>query len=381
MRRNFTSRPIRLGVLVVCLFGSSARGESAPRGSDFFEEVAARFDRWDADHDGRLSKTELLRLVDNPAIKGREAAALAALVRVARGDKGFKAPADVDREYVVGLASGWAKHPPNKPPLADWYLDGLLRLAGTNRTLFGTGQLSLHAFHQGTLGDCFVVAPLGAAVARDPAAVRRMIQARPDGSYRVTFGNGTAIDVPALTDTELILSSTSAGHGLWINVFEKAYAIYRNRQVPNGNQSPSVLETISHGGPPARTIEAITGHHVKAILIRKEKDPAPTGAAQAAVAQQIATALFNGFAGRRLACAITASHVDTPGLPAHHVYAIHGYDPTKREVRLWNPHGNTFNPKGPAGLSNGYPTKDGFFTMPLDELLRVFVWVNVEEAK
>jgi hypothetical protein len=380
MCRDCWTRPIRFaGVLaVVLLVGPIARGQT---GAEFFDRVNSHFERWDANHDGRLSKDELFRLVDNPNVKGKEAAALAAVVRAIRGDKGAKTPAELDREYFSTLGTRWAKHPAGDPPFAAMYFDALGRLKGVNRTLFGDGGPSLHAFHQGTLGDCFVVAPLGAAVARDPGAVRKMIQAKPDGSYRVTFGNGTAIDVPALTDMELMLSSTSAGHGLWINVFEKAYATYRNRQTPNDKKSPSLLEAIANGGKPALTIEAMTGHHVKGVLIRNDKDAPPARAAQTAMAEQVARLLREGVANHRLACAITASKLSTPGLPTHHVYAVLGYDSARREVRLWNPHGNTFTPKGPAGPANGYPTKDGFFTMPLADFVGAFVSVVVEEAK
>jgi hypothetical protein len=41
-------------------------------------------------------------------------------------------------------------------------------------------------------------------------------------------------------------------------------------------------------------------------------------------------------------------------------------------VTIWNPHGNTFKPKGAQGLKNGYATSKGVFTMPVEEMVRVF---------
>jgi hypothetical protein len=125
----------------------------------------------------------------------------------------------------------------------------------------------------------------------------------------------------------------------------------------------------------------MTGHRTKFERIRNEKDPPPTGAAKTAVEGRIVKALQEGFAAHRLATAITADKLTPPGMPTHHVYAILGYNSAKRELRLWNPHGNTFTPKGPAGSANGYPTRDGFFTMPLDDFVRAFVCVIVEEGK
>jgi hypothetical protein len=67
-------------------------------------------------------------------------------------------------------------------------------------------------------------------------------------------------------------------------------------------------------------------------------------------------------------------------VPAH-AHAVVGYDSATRKVRLWNPHGNKFTPKGPAGLANGYPTEDGFFTMPLADFVVTFRSVYAEEVK
>ena len=41
-------------------------------------------------------------------------------------------------------------------------------------------------------------------------------------------------------------------------------------------------------------------------------------------------------------------------------------------VEFWNPHGQSFKPKGPAGLQNGYATQYGRFQVPLSEAYRFF---------
>jgi hypothetical protein len=41
-------------------------------------------------------------------------------------------------------------------------------------------------------------------------------------------------------------------------------------------------------------------------------------------------------------------------------------------VEIWNPHGQSFTPKGPAGLQNGYPTVHGRFHVPLPEAYQFF---------
>ena len=61
------------------------------------------------------------------------------------------------------------------------------------------------------------------------------------------------------------------------------------------------------------------------------------------------------------------TEVTTPGLTPKHAYAVLAYDEATDQVTLWNPHGQAFTPKGPAGLANGYPTKDGVFRLPVEE--------------
>lgn len=67
-----------------------------------------------------------------------------------------------------------------------------------------------------------------------------------------------------------------------------------------------------------------------------------------------------------------------PGLNSHHAYAVLSFDASKDVVQVWNPHGNKFVPKGPAGLTNGYPTTDGKFTMSLQDFVKAFRSISYE---
>ncbi len=67
-----------------------------------------------------------------------------------------------------------------------------------------------------------------------------------------------------------------------------------------------------------------------------------------------------------------------PGLHGKHAYAVTGYDHKADRIALWNPHGQTFTPKGTPGLENGYPTRDGRFAMPLTDFMQVFAGLAFE---
>jgi hypothetical protein len=71
----------------------------------------------------------------------------------------------------------------------------------------------------------------------------------------------------------------------------------------------------------------------------------------------------------------------TPGLTPRHVYALLAYDPINDTIDLWNPHGNDFTPKGLPGLTNGYPTRNGLFTMPVPEFVQLFSGMAFEDPE
>jgi len=349
-------------------------------GKDFFDQVKDHFAEWDQDGNGNLSAQELYRLVDKPAIQGKQAAAVAALVRVVRAPN---PPTEMTQDYFATLAKHHPNRQPDEPPFAEKYLKALQHIKNTKQVLFVDGDPSLKTFHQGALGDCFFLAPLGAVVARNPGDVRTMINQNPDSSYTITFTQQTPIQVAGLTDTEIALSSGTAGHGLWINVLEKAFATYQNQQSPKDDQKESVLEVISLEGNTGKVIKTLTGHEAKVVHIRKEDnlDVPPEESERPKIAQNVQKKIVDTLGANRLVCATTPSEVVVPGLTAKHAFAVVKYDADQNVIRLWNPHGNTFTPNGDAGLMTGYPTKAGFFQMPLDDFVQVFrrVFVEAEE--
>ena len=50
-------------------------------------------------------------------------------------------------------------------------------------------------------------------------------------------------------------------------------------------------------------------------------------------------------------------------------------------MTIWNPHSNTFQPKGKPGLENGYVTEGGKFTLPLTEAYQFYGSFTFETDK
>ena len=55
-----------------------------------------------------------------------------------------------------------------------------------------------------------------------------------------------------------------------------------------------------------------------------------------------------------------------------HLYAVLDFDAARNVVRLWNPWGNSFEPKGVPGLSSGYRVRQGQFVVSLAHFIQIF---------
>jgi hypothetical protein len=392
-------------VLATLLFIAPAVAQTA-RPTPFTKEVEAHFDAWDRNHDGTLEPDELDALVVDPSVKGASAAAVAALKAAQRSGK-FELPAftlDYFHSYEADVAAG--KRP--QPAFDQSFSRGSRRISRTKRDLFADGGPNLETCHQGPLGDCFFVSVVGASIERDPNEVHNMIAQEGDGSFTITFPIGRKAHVPALTDTELALTSTTGNDGLWLAVLEKAYGKIRMDGLPEEKQSESTTDAIARGGSTTTTIRLMTGHSVTRVGFTPRQprqnrpahrpddskpdaakkpaqsapppiDPAALQAHLDSILPKLRDQLTDAVTNHRLAAAGTPKDGKLPpGINPSHAYAVLGYDQATDKVHLWNPHGNNFSPKGEPGLDNGYPTKAGHFDIPLNDMAHVFTGVAIE---
>jgi Calpain family cysteine protease len=404
----------------------------------FADVVRAHFDGWDQDRDDTLSKHELDALCVSHRVQGEEAAAAAALKRVVRSGK-YEVPpltkevlskpaapakaaaksatpatpapsADSDRaaddadrrdsgEPVQASRSAATTAPSTtpslrKPNFQSSYASGLKKIRNTKRALFLDETPDIDACKQGPLGDCFFVAAVGAFAHRDPAALKRMFVEQQDGSVLVRFGNGQSVAVTPLSDAELALSGSTGDEGLWLPVLEKAIGSLRQDANPEKYDTETATDAIARGGSTATMLRILTGHTTTRIALKKrprstKKDergnpvlePSQPAGEHAALAVRVREALTQAFANGRLAACGTLQEAQPKGIAQKHAYAVLAFDPAQDVVHLWNPHGNTHTPKGPAGLEHGYPTKAGRFSVPVAKFVRIFGSVVVETGE
>lgn len=332
------------------------------------ELLDSRFATWDANHDGELSATELDTLVADPDVKGADAAVVSALKRASRIARKIELQA-FTKEHLHELAD--RKATKDWPGLPAMFSGGLSRIERAERVLFGSGGPRLETVHQGRMGNCFSLAPLGAiAFHRPDYIVNEMIREAPGGMYDVKLGKQT-VRVAAPTDAELAMTATNESDGVWVNVYEKAAGEARNEMKPESEREATGLDALNHGGSAGTMLAFITGHEMVRFSCKFAKDAKTTPAHFDAKLAEMRAALTAAVKESRLiTCGTTTTKV--PGITPNHAYAVLGYDPATDKIRCWNPHGDTTTIKGEPGPENGYPLTDGIFELPLPVFVKEF---------
>lgn len=383
----------------------------APAHAAFLKEVSANFARWDNNRDGNLAPVEIDAAVSDAKVTGPQAA-VAALKRASSSARfhlpgplthetiqhlvaGAAPPAVPDRardsderdgeDEAAAIAAGPRRNRRTKvlPNLVSLYARALTRIDRSGRrqaVLFASGVPKFGMVRQGPIGDCFCLAPLGALLHRDPQKVAALFRREEDGIFRVALG-GKSIAVSLPTDAELALSAAAAPGELWVNVYEKAVGTHRAARL---SRPTTPLAAVSRGGSAGTHLSLLTGHRVERFFCRAAtgKD-ATTEAVQAAVQakeDELRRRLVSAMSARRLVTCGTRQSA-TPGIQSNHAYAVLAYDADKDTMRLWNPHGSSFTPRGSAGPKNGYRSTGGVFDIPLPDFLRIFSGMAFETGE
>jgi hypothetical protein len=371
--------------------GPAASGEErAHSGPQFSKVVQENFAHWDLNHDGRLEAKEVDELMNRKGIRGDAAAALATIKRQERME-----PDEQRREYAPSegeLVSAHANDAPlqsldaaqGKPKVYHFesqFRHNLAVLASINHKLYAGDGPNFAAMHQGPIGDCFFFSVTGYMVARDPERLKRMIEAEHGGNFVVHLGDGEHFPVHAPSDAEILInnSAISLEDGIWLTVLEKAIGEKMRSTAKREKRTGEATDAMAHGGSTAGVMRWYSGHEMVNIKLR---DPAEAKAHLAQIRQHLPPALKD----RKLVAMSMGkdpppNHKKIPHFGYGHAYAILDYDHGSDEVTVWNPWGNDYTPKGPAGIENGFVTKHGVFRVPLTTLYEQFSSFHLETSK
>ena len=387
------------------------------------------WDSWDSNQDGELSDAEIDHAVMDANVKGNDAAAAASLkllTRTARPAEPLtkKYFASYDQIAIRFVNQGTANaeqqtadpgnasadpslRKPTRRSLSlptDWdmaYSASLKRIARRVGPTWRS-EVALDHIRQGPLGDCFFIASVGAMVTHRPKALNELIEPLPNGSYVAHFPSTQPITVPPVTDGQLAISSTTAGDGAWVAVMEQAFGKYRGMLRNSTSLEADGTDSLYRGGDTGSTIQLLTGHATRRITLARtvksrdsKKDKVlpelrnlltetlsahrfvTAGVAPPATQPTTKPTTVPSTQSATVAIKLpstqptTGASDDLPHMPPNitqrHAYAVLSYDSQTDTVEIWNPHGQSFRPKGSPGLQNGYATEHGRFKIPLAE--------------
>ena len=368
-------------IAAILLIATTITSDAAPRRAaarkapiEIGQNIQADFQNWDSNHDGQLDLKELNAAIENPAITGLDAAIAVGFRR--------KLNADIKQdEDVGGLSGAQAAAAANEVPFQRQVKSIEAHIHKVSRVLFLPTDPNLFTFHQGPVGDCYLMSVIGAVVFRDQKVIRSMIEPRSDGGFTVHFASGRTINIPTLTDGELVIGSPEgSNHGIWMGVLEQTWAqlTRENRQQKTGKviEDDETLDTdlIGHGGNPGPVIGRFTGHKASHAAISKwaKQD-------RNAAATRLEKLLTDLTVAHRIIVTVTPHAKDKKlPVPHGHAYGVVSYDPARHLVRVFNPWGNNRKPNGLPGLENGYATDHGFFEVPVSEFVQIFSSVEYE---
>lgn len=334
-------------------------------GTGYWPSLKSAFPKIDRDGNGELSLAEIDLSIADPMLRGEAAAAAVALRRSVKAHPSNKGPWKwKDLEELSKTPPQGKKKPPD---VEAFHKAALKRIQASPPSLYGPEGPRLESIHQGRLGDCFCLAPLGAMTKKDPERVKKLFEAGPEGTIRVRLGNET-IEVSPLTDGEKALVASTSGEGAWVPLYEKAMGILIAQKK---SKVTTPLGAVGSGGSAGTALSLLTGHPIERFSLKPWKEPGTSQKDLPQKLENLRSGLEKAMNDGRLVCGGTGAKVEVPGIHGNHAYAVLGYDRKTDRVTFWNPHGQNFTPKGPEGIQNGYQVKKGVFQAPLTE---VVVW-------
>ncbi len=212
------------------------------------------------------------------------------------------------------------------------------------------------AVHQGSLGDCYFLAPLASLAESNPQAIKDMIKTNKDGTYTVTFPGDPShpVTVDAPTEDELqTYSHKDDDCGSWVNVIEKAHRKYTGRETSDKGDNPQVaIKLLTKAG--TTTVDDDLSGKIFGIGRTDESN--------------VEKDLKNAVKNNEIIVASTAkdntlreifgASNDPGSLINSHAFTVVGYDENSKTVKLRNPWGKS--------------GEEGSFEMSLDDFYNKF---------
>lgn len=226
------------------------------------------------------------------------------------------------------------------------------------------------AIRQGTIGDCYFLAPLAALANSHPEAIAESIRANTDKSFTVRFAAypDEPITVAAPTEAEQGLFNHSGPYGLWACVMEKAYGafcqkFFWRRSITNLIPAGTPESAADGGGFMESQLALLSGRQVEWRIIKFCNE---------ASMDQLLKSSLCGAQKKPVTAGINRnlfSQYTNDGFYRQHVYTVLDYIPSPSGV------GGEVLLRNPWGGKNR--TTDGVIQIPLKKFMKNFSRIAV----
>jgi hypothetical protein len=349
--------------------------------SDFMKRYQANFAKWDSlsGHKGYLTSKDVDTLMQDPNIKGDDAAAVAELKTFESDlrDKpsGGMHPPDIrftPSGYSVGGSAQTFQGQGGSVGGNYEMQRGALQQA--SHELFPDGQPDWNKVTQGQNGDCVLESSAISQDHVDPKKLQQMIADNHDGTYTVHFDGTKPVTVQAPTDAELAHYGNAGSNGVWSAVLSKAYGTlnYQDGKFLDDNLTGREPFDGINGSFPQQVMPYFTGHGTLTYDVPGLAQDGQLGM------DGLRNGLVSATSSGRMALATTGDQPTTKdGLIGEHAYAVIGYDKDKDSITLRNPWGRSLQGL-PSDITQD-PNHPGLLTMPLTRFAQNFQQVVVDD--
>lgn len=309
--------------------------------------------------DGSLSRTDLIELLREAKDYGTVDATELTDLRRIQSDLAYMTP-----EFVTNLAGKLLNGDPANTRsgignlfagssatqmeqlVGKWFLGndrpdaaGTYTYAGGS--LFRNG-ISYTDVDQGSLGDCYFLAALGATAHQSATTIQNMFIDNGDGTFTVRFykpdGSRDYVTVDRYLPTNAWgnfiyanrdqgLAVSSANNELWVALAEKAYVQVNESGWLGRSDSSNDYDAIGWGNG-TTVLNQITGRPVQYRDVQGNS------------AIEFTTLVSSLSAGQMVTLGTYDSGLPNPSVVGDHEYALVGYNSTTGMFQLYNPHGS-----------------------------------------
>lgn len=340
---------------------------SIQKSPSFSQALKRNFSVFDRDEDGLVTPKEVRESLKDDSFQGSDAACLSALYSK-RSHLGKLSRLSNDQ---LGLESGFTRKDLDKlensttgKSFQERFQENLVKVQQFPGELYLNDSPTASGVCQGSVGDCWLLAPLAGLASARPEELKSRITPLPTGQFEVTLPSGAVETVAPPSQAEQLSFANGKDGEQWANIYERAVAQDRALSSKEAEFRHSLSSGTAGSG-----YKPVTGSRSNTDWLPLTRDETIRKRVMKAQSEKRVMTLASSL---RPLKSLLGQDTDREGILAGHCYTILGYQPETDELIIRNPWGSDEWTGDPEA-------KDGVFNMPLEKVRNYFSTVSYEK--